>query len=204
MLPKLIALSGHKGCGKDTIGMFLMNNHGYRPISFAYELKNMVSKMYNIPREWMDDRDKKDMPLTNFPVIPTDRFALSIQHMLIDEIKSGFWTPRALLILEGSIKRSVYSNYWVKKVVNQITNDPTNNYVITDMRYCNEADTLKLMVPSSLAVRVERKNHVITTSDPSERDLDNYGFDVYLYNDGSLTDLEKFVNNFIEGCHDIG
>jgi hypothetical protein len=197
-LPKLIAVSGWKGAGKDTIGVHLMNEYGYRPISFAYELKNMVASLYGIERGWMDDRTKKDMPLMNMPAIPTDAFSRNIHEILRDELSSGYWTPRALCILEGSVKRSVYANFWVKKVVDYILND-SHKYVITDMRYCNEADVLKLFIPSTLTLRVERADHYITTQDSSERDLDNYKFDRIVYNNGTIPDLFTSIDLIMEG-----
>lgn len=197
-MPKLIAISGWKGAGKDTIGVHLMNEYGYRPISFAYELKNMVASLYGVERSWMDDRTKKDMPLMNMPAIPTDAFSRTIHEMLRDELSSGYWTPRALCILEGSIKRSVHANYWVKKVIDYMLND-SHNYVITDMRYSNEADVLKLFIPSTLTLRVERLNHSITTQDPSERDLDNYTFDRIVHNNTTIPDLFRSIDLIMEG-----
>lgn len=196
-MPKLIAISGWKGAGKDTIGLHLMNEYGYRPISFAYELKNMVASIYGVERSWMDDRDKKDMPIMNMPAIPTDAFSRAIHELLKDELSSGYWTPRALCILEGSVKRSVHANYWVKKVVEYMLND-SHNYVITDMRYCNEADVLKMLIPSTLTLRVERADHYITTQDPSERDLDNYKFDRTVHNNGTIPDLFRNIDSIME------
>lgn len=197
-LPKLIAISGWKGAGKDTAAGHLVQEYGYRPISFAYELKNMVAQLYGIHRFWMDDRTKKDMPLLNMPVIATDSFSQAIHDMLPDELSSGYWTPRALCILEGSIKRAVYSNYWVKKVVEHVAADYNHNYVITDMRYCNEADTLKIMIPSLKTVRISRAGHSVTTQDPSERDLDNYQFDKVITNDGTISQLDQKIDLFIK------
>ena len=197
-LPKLIAISGWKGAGKDTAGLHLMSEYKYRPISFAYELKNVVAETYGVHRFWMDDRTKKDMPLMNMPAIPTDPFSQAIHEMLKDELSSGYWTPRALCILEGSIKRSVYANYWVKKVVEHIISDPLHNYVITDMRYANEADTLKIMIPSIKTIRIERAGHEITTQDPSERNLDNYKFDKIIHNDGSIPELFEKLDMFMK------
>lgn len=196
-LPKLIAISGWKGAGKDTVGSYLVHRYKYRPISFAYALKNMVSEMYQVHRFWMDDRNKKEMPLMHMPVIPTDPFSEAIHMMLKDELSSGYWTPRALCILEGSIKRSVHANYWVKKVVEEILKDEHNNYVITDMRYANEADVLKLMIPSTAAIRIERAGHSITTQDPSERNLDNYKFDAVISNEGTISDLENRIDQYM-------
>jgi hypothetical protein len=198
-MPKLIAISGWKGSGKDTAGAYLVGEYGYRPISFAYELKNMVAQTYGVHRFWMDDRTKKEMPLLTMPVIATDPFSAAIHSLLKDELSSGYWTPRALCILEGSIKRAVYSNFWVRKVVEIISKDPIHNYVITDMRYANESDVLKLMIPSTVTLRVERPDLVITTQDPSERNLDNYRFNSTLINNGSIQDLQSLIDSYMRG-----
>ena len=68
-LPKLIAISGWKGSGKDTAGAYLVRQYNYRPISFAYELKTMVAQLYGVNRYWMDDPTKKEMPLIHLSLI---------------------------------------------------------------------------------------------------------------------------------------
>lgn len=179
----VLALSGWRGSGKDTSADYLVNEYGFKKMSFAARLKDMVSKLYNVPREDLDSPTRKEMPLVNLPVIPTDRFTQTIHDMLREELKSGYWTPRALCILEGSIKRSVHANYWIRAVAEEIINSSSGNYVISDMRYQSEADTLKILIPQIITVRINRFES-IATNDPSERDLDLYKFDYTLDNQG--------------------
>lgn len=179
----VIALSGWKGSGKDTSADYLTAEYGFKKMSFAAKLKDMVSELYNVPREDLDSPTRKEMPLVNLPAIPTDRFTEAVHHLLREELKSGYWTPRALCILEGSIKRSVHSNYWVRSVAEEIVRAPTGNFVISDMRYTSEADTLKILIPQIITVRINRYQS-ISTSDPSERDLDMYKFDYTIDNQG--------------------
>jgi hypothetical protein len=91
-----------------------------------------------------------------------------------------FWTPRALLILEGSCKRSVTTNYWVERTIAKMSSGSA--YVIPDLRYRSEIDALrKVLGDSVICMRVER--FATTDSvDPSERDLDGYQFDHTLDN----------------------
>lgn len=196
--PKLVAISGHKGSGKDTLGLHLQQAYGYKHVSFAAALKDMVSETYEIDRDAMDDRNRKDAPLLNMPVIPTDRFTLYIHSLLQDELRTGFWTPRALCILEGSVKRSVYGNYWVKRVLEQVMSDD-GKYVITDMRYKSEADTLKMFIPDAKLVRIDRPDNIITTQDPSERDLDLYKFDYTIRNASTIGDLYNTADELLSG-----
>lgn len=188
MLNRVVAISGWRGSGKDLTGSHLSGAHDYVPISFAKKLKDLVADTYNVPRGYMDDQTKKEMPLMTMPVIGGDGFSSAIHTMLQAELAHGYWTPRALCILEGSIKRSVYSNFWVREVVSEILLNPEKKYVITDMRYRTEADTLKLLLPEVTTLRINRFENIYT-NDPSERDLDGYQFDHVVQNHGTREDL---------------
>lgn len=183
MSSRIIAVSGWKSSGKDTLASHLVSQYGYKQLSFAAALKDLVAKQYCLHRSMMDDPQLKEEPLLQLPVITTDQFTQVIHHQLAAELKSGYWTPRALCILEGSLKRSVNANFWVSRVVDTIKNNPNQKYVISDLRYKSEADTLKMLLPrdSLDLVRVTRYRQ-IGTNDPSERDLDDYSFDVSFSN----------------------
>lgn len=188
------ALSGWRTSGKDTAADLLVREFGFNKLSFAAKLKDMVARDYNLPREWFDTA-QKEAPLTQYPVIPGDSFAETLHELLASELKSGFWTPRALCILEGSAKRSVHSNYWVRSVASEILSDTgTRDFVISDLRYKSEADTLKLLIPTIRLVRIERYD-TIETRDPSERDLDDFKFDAVLQNKGTVT---EFLTNVLD------
>lgn len=195
---KLIAISGWRNSGKDTSADFLVSEYGYEKLSLAAVLKDLVAEQYNLPRWFMDDREKKEAPLTNYPVIPGDAFSTNIHRMLQSELSSGYWTPRALCILEGSIKRSVYSNYWVRYVLSKMQSD--KHYVISDLRYKTEADTFRMLLPENelLLIRLNRFDN-IDTQDASERDLDDYPFDSYVQkNIQTLPELHQALR-FIVG-----
>ncbi len=193
---KVIALSGYKQSGKDTTAEYLVREYGFRQLSFAAKLKDMVANTYGVPREDLDSPTRKEMPLENLPAIPTDPFTLTIHDLLRSELASGFWTPRALCILEGSTKRSVNSNFWVKSTIEEVVNNPDTNYVISDMRYRSEADILKLFVPNIQLVRIDRYDSINTT-DPSERDLDEYKFDSTISNRTTKEDLYVQINHIL-------
>jgi hypothetical protein len=192
----VLALSGWKRSGKDTTADYLCNEYGFRRVSFAAKLKDMVASTYNVPREYMDSPTHKEMPLHNLPVIPSDLSTERLQEMFRTELRNGYWTPRALCILEGSVKRAVYSNYWVKQAVEQIVSDPVSNYVITDMRYKTEADTVKILFPDVRIMRINRFDN-IDTMDPSERDMDDYSFDFTVDNRTSMESLNAQLDNVI-------
>lgn len=193
---RVIALSGYKGSGKDTAASYLVSEYSYKQLSFAAKLKDLVANTYRVPREDLDNPHLKESPLFSYPTIPLDPFSQTVHLMLKDELSQGYWTPRALCILEGSVKRAVYSNYWVKEIIDEIVANPTVNYVISDLRYKSEADTLKMFLPSVELVRVVRFDSV-STNDPSERNLDTYSFDNYIPNKGTREDLYASLDAYI-------
>lgn len=200
MLGRVVALSGWKGSGKDTVANYLVTQYDYTQLSFAARLKDGVASTYGVPREDLDDPSRKEMPLVSYPAIPTDPFSETVHMMLRQELHSGYWTPRALCILEGSVKRSVYSNYWIRSIIQEIMDNPDKKYVISDLRYQSEADTLKMFIPESMLslVRVCRFD-TISTQDPSERNLDGYNFDQYLYNTSSMEALHAAIASLVAG-----
>jgi adenylate kinase family enzyme len=198
----IIALSGWKGSGKDTLAKFLIENHGFRRVAFADVLKDMVSEQYGISRKSLDDSSQKERAILDLPVDPQDGFSQMITNFLYKEFRTAsgqvpelgqasFWTPRALAILEGSIKRSVNSRYWVQRALQTIAKN--EKVVLTDMRYGSEMTQIVEFAEKNdqnlVTVRIERFNSS-PSSDPSERDLDNADFDITIDNRGDLKDLE--------------
>jgi hypothetical protein len=190
---KLLAISGWKGSGKDTVANYLISNHGYKRIAFADPLKDSVVKEFGIPRSWCDDPEFKERPLVQYPVDARDKFSelvTSYMHKEFHGIHMGasftrYWTPRALCILKGSTMRAVDPDYWVKQAVAQM--EPDGLYVITDLRYRNEVTTLLKCVGEALTtVRINRFADS-PSSDPSERDLDSFDFDQYIDNTQGTT-----------------
>ena len=104
--------------------------------------------------------------------------------------------------MEGSIKRSADPSYWVSRAVNKADKDGT--YLIADLRYKNEANTLiKLReegkIEKLVLIRLNRWEKS-PSDDPSERDLDDYElFDAHIHNKDSEKVLKIEVFQQLEG-----
>jgi hypothetical protein len=182
----LIMLSGYKQSGKDTAAAYLVKHYGFVRASFADALKDHVAKQYNVPRELLDSPAGKETPLSNLPVVATDKFSEAIHKQLTTELQSGFWTPRALLILEGSIKRAVTPHFWILNVISQIL--ANDRVVISDWRYRSELESLRSMELNPVTMRISRYTNILT-EEASERDLDHQDFDHRLHNDQDIMGL---------------
>ena len=84
---KVIAISGWKGSGKDTVAGYLIQHHDFVRVSFADPLKDLVASEYGIDRTSLDDPKCKELALLNFPVNPQDAFSRMISEFLIKEFR---------------------------------------------------------------------------------------------------------------------
>jgi hypothetical protein len=209
----IYGLSGWKRSGKDTVANFLVENHGFKRLAFADPLKEGVARDFKIERASIDDPALKEAPLLQMPVAPKDAYSRMIAEFMIQEFRTKgggqptsfnywdgkfygivnnrseplYWTRRALCILEGSTKRSTDPDYWVKQAVAKA--EPRGLYVVSDLRYKNEAESLRRFGGDGVKlIRVNRFDSS-PSSDPSERDLDDYDFDVVIENRGTISDL---------------
>jgi hypothetical protein len=70
------------------------------------------------------------------------------------------------------------------------------NWVITDVRFPNEAEAIKKR--GGKVISVVRPGHMDTGNHPSETALDGYNFDYVMYNDGSLESLKNLTKLILQ------
>ena len=80
-------------------------------------------------------------------------------------------------------------NFWVHEAMKVMLNDPRPDlkYVITDVRFLNEADMIK--ANNGQIWRIQRTGVGAVNSHVSESQMDNYPVDQTFLNDGSIEDL---------------
>jgi phosphomevalonate kinase len=149
----LVAISGKRRSGKSFMGTMLEKHYGYRSISLAAPLKQMIREQFGLTEDQTDGHLKE-----------------------IVDMRYGL-TPRELMIRFGAFYRSIDRDFWVKKLFDQIKQTPQaqmGKYVITDMRFKNELDWFKRH--GATLVRLERDEEFTGPSidDPSEKELDDY------------------------------
>lgn len=205
---KVIALSGWSGSGKDLCATYIKETYGFKRLAFADPLKDLAALNYNVPREHFHDVNFKEKALLQYPAVCQDSFSDTVielieKHLRTEHgtqataifedangyllsIENGehfelYHTPRSLAVLEGSTKRTVDPNHWVKIAI--ALGDPEGVYVISDLRYRSEVAGLKDAIGAEnvITMRVLRFENTDQT-DSSERDLDNYDFDYYIDN----------------------
>lgn len=169
----IIGLSGYAQSGKDTVAKYLVENHGFERVAFADPIRNLLWEMNPIVK---------------------DGFNLQgvVNAYGWEAAKTTFPEVRRLLQELGKGARDVIdTDIWVTAALRQM-GDIDQNYVVTDVRFKNEAVTLKLMEDTYIW-RVERTGVEAVNGHISEHDLDNWEFDAYIHNNSTVEDLEFAV-----------
>ena len=109
---------------------------------------------------------------------------------------------RILQYVGTDVVRKRNPNFWVKTVADFIeTFGEDFDFIISDdVRFVNELEYFRdVLVTENLSVRIERLNHenLLTEEQrkhPSETALDDYPFDIYIYSESGLKNLEEALH----------
>lgn len=177
----LIGLSGYARSGKDSVANILVKNYGYERRAFADKLRDVLYKLNPIVSP--SDRRLQD-------VIDELGWEGSKKSEYNDEI-------RTLLQRLGTEagRQTLWDSIWVDAAMHDV--GPKDKIAFADVRFPNEADAVR--DAGGIVVRVERPGIEAANTHASETSLDNYYFDHYLPNDGTLRDLEDRVEELLYG-----
>lgn len=170
---KVFLISGKAGHGKDTTAEFLKSSleaDGYSVLVTHYgDLVKYVCKTFF---NWNGEKDEYGRSL--------------IQKVGTDTI------------------RAQYPNYWVDFVIDimKLFPDKWDYVLVPDCRFVNEVDYVKDAGFDAVHLRVVRNEFVSTLTPeqqahPSEVALDDVIPDYYIYNNGSIEDLQVNVGEWL-------
>lgn len=165
----IIGLTGYAQSGKDTVANILTKKYGFERRAFA---DNVRKVLYDLDVHGV--RDVVDL-------IGWDR-AKQIQGI------------RQLLQNVGVAARThIDEQVWISAVLRTLNKE--TNYVITDVRFVNEASAIKAM--DGKVWRVYRLGIGPVNNHISETELDKISPDKIVLNSSGFDGLEKQIDNFI-------
>ncbi len=97
---------------------------------------------------------------------------------------------RPALIFWGEYRRWEQPDYWLAPVINEFLSRPGNNYVVSDVRYVNEARALRAL--GARIIRLTRAGEVpdIRTETSSLAEIEAAGLiDAWIDNNGTVAEL---------------
>lgn len=203
-MQKVIAITGLKGSGKDTIASIICkHDNSFKTIAFADRLKDVCALLFNWEREMLSGRFVESREWREKP----DEFWTK-------ELGIEF-TPRKALTSVGTdiIRGTIFNNIWDIIVKKEILDHPNTNFVITDCRFANEIRMVKSL--NGIIVQVERGEKPSWWNIAEKYNLGELGIEEpvelkaihasekdwiginnpehIFYNNGALEDLEKEI-----------
>jgi dephospho-CoA kinase len=127
----IIGICGFQSAGKDTIANLLINEYGFKKLSFASALKDIISIMFGWPRDKLEGLTKEDR-----------EWRESIDTWWADKLQMPQLTPRYVLqyIATDLFRNHFHPEIWITIVEKQL--NQFDNIVITDCRFENEINLL--------------------------------------------------------------
>lgn len=151
----ILGISGKKGAGKDVTADILIKHFGYKKVSWADSLKNMLSEALNIPLNEFYDRSKDNLWAVKISPAEADLLVSSISeqygelenhtHLRLMLANTNYESLRDLMQKFGTefARNNIDPDIWVK-----ITLDSFNKgdlAILPDCRMPNERAAIKEM-----------------------------------------------------------
>lgn len=116
----IIGLGGFAKAGKDTVATHLVEKYGFKQLAFAGPLKQACKEIFSFTDEQV--------------------------HGDLKEVNDEYWgfSPRFALQKVGTecMRDGFDLDIWVKAAGKRIMSEPDTNWVITDVRFPNEASAV--------------------------------------------------------------
>lgn len=172
----IVGLTGYAQSGKDTLADILVEVYGYKRVAFADKIREFLYEVNPMvgcsPSGYLQD-------LVNLAGWDAAKQEPQVRRLLQDL---------------GVGARKVFGNqFWVHEAMKTMLNDPKPdmNYVITDVRFLNEADMIR--ANQGQLWRVKRNGISAVNEHISEHEMDGYSVDQIFTNNGSIEDLKDLV-----------
>jgi len=169
----IIGLTGYAQSGKDSVANILVENYGYQRVAFADPIRDLLYATNPMLKEGYRIKGLVD-------VYGWDR------------VKVDYPEARRLLQELGVGARKVFGDmFWVQQGLRKVHFE--GNYVITDVRYPNEAKAIR-KYDNAQIWRVKRSGVDAVNSHESESAMDGEKVDQIFVNNGTLEDLKVLIN----------
>ena len=189
----IIGICGLIGSGKGTVADILVEEHGFKKLSFADSLKDGVAAMFDWPRHLLEGNTEESRAWR--------------------EQTDPFWTeetgkeisPRLVLQLVGTecMRQGFYDGVWVSLAKKKLVRFPSQNWVIPDTRFPNEINMIHSVGGQIWHVKrgddpdwfepLREHNVIPTDVHPSEYAWVRSEFDQVIKNEGTIKDLRNQI-----------
>jgi hypothetical protein len=177
----ILGIVGKKRSGKDEVADYLIDQFGFTRYKFADPIKTSVAEIFLWDDEWVNGKYKETIdPRWNIsPRQAQQAMGTELFRQRLQEILPLF-------------KELIGSDIWVKRFqywYDSFTEKP--NVVISDVRFLNEANTIKSM--GGHIIKLEREGLISIDTHSSEMEIDSIVPDSVIYNDSTIAGLQSKI-----------
>lgn len=176
----IIGLTGYAQSGKDTIAQILVDKYGYTRIAFADKIRDFIYEVN---------------PMVGCS--PTGYLQNLIKLVGWDAAKKEPQVRRLLQDLGVGARKVFGEEFWITQSLEPIYNSSNNKFVITDVRFENEAHMVKSL--GGQVWRVKRLGVNAVNEHVSEFEMDGYKVDQIFVNNGTIEDLTVLISTRMNG-----
>lgn len=194
-MQNIIVFCGHIGSGKDTAAKYFIDNYGYKTSKMAGasdrvgSLKRVVFEIFDLDLSKVEDRDYREAPHKNL----------------------NGKTPRKALQYFGNETRQFFKDVWVNNTIKHIKTLGNKNFVISDARYSNEIEAIKLMECEDTRVHIVaiKKSSLNLKDemykDPSEEQIPQIQSvaDFTIFNDSDIQDFHEHLRELYQTISNV-
>jgi hypothetical protein len=173
--PRVVAICGHMQAGKDSVGKILVSKYGYKRIGLADKVRELALEID--PEIFSDDDDHVCL-------------SYMIEHYGWERSKKNEDVRRILQQLGTGARNILGKDVWIRPVLDELKTHPNDKYVITDIRFWNEAQAFTGYGEIWKVTRLGFNGD----EHPSEKEVDLIKFDRLIDNCCTLAELETLVD----------
>lgn len=165
----IIGLIGYAQSGKDTVAKILTEKYGFERRAFADKIREILYELN--------------------PMVGGEPLQIKVDTEGWDKAKQHFEVRRLLQKMGVSARKNLSEAVWISAALKGM--DPSKQYVISDVRFQNEAAIIKAC--GGEIWRIERPGVGPVNGHISEKEMENYLADRTLLNAGTKEELEALV-----------
>lgn len=206
----LLGISGQKRHGKDSVADVLVKDFGFKKVALADPLKQICSKVFQIPLQAFYKDELKDLAFIEPEIIDvyhierlvtqleehTSVSTESIQNLKIHGCGKELKSPREILQFVGTdlCRTYVKDTVWLDIFYSTVKKSE-GHLVCTDARFPNERELIKSLGGKNMLVVRQGLNN--TDSHSSENSLGTESeYDLVVQNSGTLADLHREISTW--------
>ena len=176
-ISRIIAICGHKRCGKDTLANYISHKYGYEHIKIASKLKDTMKLLFGFTDEQLEIEKETIDPTWGI----TPRKAMQ------------FFGTEIMQFQLQKIMPEIDRCFWIRSTIAAM--NPEKTYVISDMRFLHEHQELIKKFKNVTVIRINRYSKTFDTH-ISETEYNNIPYDILLNNNGTIESLLASFENY--------